>query len=254
MGNQASLVDIVAYCNKRVSLDTVKDFSGALNGLQFQNNGIVTKIGAAVDAGKVPFEKAVQAGVDFLIVHHGMYWSPFPPVTGVQYEKVRTLLNGNCAVYGSHLPLDCHPEIGNNAILAKKLGLDVIETFLNYEGNDIGLIVNGITDREELEKRLGALFSNGFTMMAEGNSTLSRIGILTGSGSSALPYLKKFGVDTFITGELKQNFYNQAQEENLNLYCCGHYATEVYGVDALAKEVAEKFSLEYEFIYTDCPL
>ena len=129
MSQSAKLDEIVEYCNSRVHLDSVKDFPGAENGLQFQNNGVVTKIGAAVDAGLVPFPRKQDVGVDFLIVHHGMYWSPFPPVTGVQYEKTKTLLDGNCAVYGSHLPLDCHLEIGNNAILAKKLGLTRIETF-----------------------------------------------------------------------------------------------------------------------------
>lgn len=249
-----TLEEIVQYCDQRVNLDQVKDFPGSENGLQFENNGKITKIGAAVDAGLIPFQKATEAGVDFLIVHHGMYWNPYPPVVGVQYQKTKILIEGNCAVYGSHLPLDCHPEIGNNAILAKKLGMGKIETFLNYEGNDIGFIVDGIKARSELKTRLKNIFPQGITAIEEGPESIKRIGILTGSGSSALEYLKKYDVDTFITGELKQNFFNQAQEENLNLYCCGHYATEVFGVDALGREVAKNFGLEYEFIKTNCPL
>ncbi len=248
------LSKIVDFCNLRVDLKNIKDFPGAENGLQFENDGWVTKIGAAVDAGRVPFEKAKALGIDFLIVHHGLFWTPFSPVIGARYSKIKLLIESNCAVYGSHLPLDCHPEIGNNAILIDKLGLNVTDRFLNYEGNDIGFVAEGIDSREELKRRLKQIFPYSLTCMEEGNPKIKRIGILTGSGSSAVDHLKNQEIDTFITGELKQNFFNQAQEEDLNLFCCGHYATETFGVNALANEVARKFNLEFEFVPTNCPL
>ncbi len=114
-----SLQSLVHACDERTRRAAFKDAPGAFNGLQVANEGQVTKIGAAVDAGLVPFERAVEAGVDFLIVHHGLYWDMPKPLVGTAYKRVATLVRGNCALYSNHLPLDAHPELGNNALLAK---------------------------------------------------------------------------------------------------------------------------------------
>ena len=249
----ASLQKIAAFCDKRTRRHEIRDFKGACNGLQFENTGVIQKVGASVDAGLIPFQKAVDRNVDLLIVHHGMYWSPLQPITGVKFQKVNTLLNGGLAVYSSHLPLDCHSEIGNNALLAKEIGLQPTGTFLDYEGTDIGLITEGIS-RLDLIEKLQKTFDDKVQSIQFGSEKPNKIAILTGSGSSAVSELKRIGVDTLITGELRQNHYNQAQEEGLNLYLCGHYATEVYGVCALAKEISQKFEIPWEFIATDCPL
>jgi len=250
----AALSDIIHYCNERVHLDTVPDFPGAENGLQFENNGTVTKIGAAVDAGLVPFKKAAEAGIDFLIVHHGLFWDPAFPMTGIRYQKYKLCLDNNLAVYSAHLPLDCHPEIGNNALLAEKLGLKQSEWFLEFEGTSIGLIAEGAVSRDSIKERLNALFPQGITAIEKGSQRPEKIALVTGSGASAVSQLKTSGVDTLITGELKQNHFNQAEEAGLNLYLCGHYATETFGVSALASEVAKKFDLQWEFIDSGCPL
>ena len=105
----AQLTDLVAYCDQRTRRAAFKDAPGAFNGLQVANRGVVTKIGVAVDAGLVPFQRAVAAEVDFLIVHHGMYWDMPRALTGPVYERVATLIAGNCALYSNHLPLDSHP-------------------------------------------------------------------------------------------------------------------------------------------------
>ena len=249
----ATLQKIAAFCDKRTRRHEIKDFKGAYNGLQFENTGVVRKVGASVDAGLIPFQKAVDRNVDLLIVHHGMFWSPLQPITGANFQKINTLLNGGLAVYSSHLPLDCHSEIGNNVLLAKEIGLQPTGTFLDYEGADIGLITEGIS-RLDLIEQLQKTFDDKVQSIEFGSKNPNKIAILTGSGSSAVSELKRIGVDTLITGELRQNHYNQAQEEGLNLYLCGHYATEVYGVCALAKEISRKFEIPWEFIATDCPL
>lgn len=249
-----NLSDIVSYCDKRVRRVEIGDFPGAENGLQVANNGKVTKIGAAVDAGLVPFQKAIEAKLDFLIVHHGLFWNPPIPITGVNYEKVKALIEGNLAVYGSHLPLDGHPEIGNNALIAKALGLKQLDWFLEYQGNKIGLIAEACGNREELKSKLRGLFPGTFTAIEYGSAAPKKVAISSGSGNSVVGELLKAGVDTLVTGELRQHHFNMAQELKLNLYACGHYATEVFGVQALAKEVAEKFKLPYEFIKTECSL
>ena len=247
------LADIVAYCDQRIRLTQVKDFDGAYNGLQVENNGEVSKIAAAVDAGTLPFKQAVADGIDFLICHHGLFWNKPIPLVGSDYTKVKTALDGNLAVYGAHLPLDCHPEIGNNALLADALGLHKVDTFLNYEGNDMAVIAEGPSGgRDELAGKLQKLFPTTYQGIEYGSEQVQRVAILSGSGQSAVPQLKANGVDTLITGELRQHHFNMAQELELNLYPCGHYATEVFGVKALAAEVAEKFSLEWTFIEQDC--
>jgi len=251
----ATLREIVAFCDQRSRRTEVKDFDGAHNGLQIENNGTVTRIGAAVDAGRRPFEAAVAAGIDFLICHHGMFWTPPVPLTGANHRKVKTALDGNLAVYGAHLPLDCHPEIGNNALLAQALGLKKIDTFLNYEGNDIATVAQGPAGgRAELSEKLLALFPETYQAIEYGSEQPKRIGILTGSGQSVVPRLLENGVDTLVTGELRQHHFNMAQELGLNLYPCGHYATEVFGVKALAAEAAAKFQLEWQFIEQPCRL
>lgn len=249
-----SLTELVEWCDARVRREEIKDFRGAENGLQVENNGTVTKLGAAVDAGQKPFAAAIGRGIDFLIVHHGMFWTPPVPLTGRHYAKIKTALDGNLAVYGAHLPLDAHPEIGNNALLARALELAPERFFLEYEGTPIALMAKAPASRAELRQRLEALFPGGVTAIEEGSEAPAKIAILTGSGRSALDVLRDEGADTLITGELRQEHYNLAQEMGFNLYCCGHYATETFGVKALAAEAAERFGLEWEWIGTDCPL
>lgn len=248
-----NLNDLVAFCDERCRLADVGDFPGSENGLQLANGGKVHRIGAAVDAGRVPFELAIARGVDFLIVHHGMFWTPPIPITGLHYRKLKLAMDNNLAVYGAHLPLDAHPEIGNNRLLADALELEPVDWFLPYEGVPIALKAQGLS-RNVLRGRLETLFPAGITALEFGSEEPESVAILTGSGRSALSELSAAGTDTLITGELRQEHFNLAQENQWNLYLCGHYATEVFGVKALAAECAERFGLEWEFIATDCPL
>jgi dinuclear metal center YbgI/SA1388 family protein len=250
----AILQELVDYCDERTRRASFKDAPGAQNGLQVANSGKVTKIGAAVDAGLVPFQKAVAQGIDFLIVHHGMYWDMPRPLVGPVYERVATLIRGNCALYSNHLPLDAHPEIGNNALLAKQLGLQANRPFLVRDGEAVGWIASsGDHTRVTLKERLGALYSRVIAVEC-GAERPASIAFCSGSGNSAVPELTREGVDTLVTGELREEWFNVAQEQRLNLYLCGHYATEVHAVRALAAELATKFGLPWEWVGTDNPL
>src|SRR5580658_8787649 len=153
----ANLTQIVAFCDRRTRLREFKDAPGAFNGLQVGNDGRVTRIGAAVDAGLAPFRGAVAAGVDFLIVHHGMYWDMPRALTGPALARVTTLVDGNCALYSNHLPLDSHPQIGNNALLARQLGLRPNRGFLPNAGGDIGRIAPSRLTRSALRAKLESL-------------------------------------------------------------------------------------------------
>jgi dinuclear metal center YbgI/SA1388 family protein len=249
----ASLPQLVEYCDKRTRRPSFKDFPGALNGLQVANDGRVTRIGAAVDAGKVPFERAVERGVDFLIVHHGLFWGGAQPLTGPVYDRYSALIRGNCAVYSSHLPLDAHEEIGNNIIIARQLGLKPRRQFLPHENELIGWIAPNKYKRSQLVARLEELYPRVISIEC-GTPVPKHVAFCSGSGNGAVPHLIPAGVDTLITGELREEWYNYAEEHHLNLLCCGHYATEVHGVKALAAELAKKFRLPWEFIETENPL
>jgi dinuclear metal center YbgI/SA1388 family protein len=200
----------------------------------------------------IPFQKAVAAGIDFLIVHHGMYWDMPRPLTGPAYERVKTLMDGNCALYSNHLPLDGHPQLGNNALLAKQLGLKPSRPFLVRDGEPIGCIAGSKLGRSAIRAKLEKLYPRVIAI-EYGSAAPSAVAFCSGSGYSAVPELISSGVDTLVTGELREDCFNRAQEEKLNLYLCGHYATEVHGVKALATELSRKFKLPWEFIATENP-
>lgn len=248
-----TLDEIVAYCDRRTRRAAFQDFPGADNGLQVANNGRVTRIGAAVDAGGGPFAQAVVAGVDFLIVHHGLFWEAPRPVTGPAREKLATLLDGNCALYSSHLPLDAHPQLGNNALLARQLGFRPRRPFLVHQGEAIGCIAASRLRRAELRRRLAARYPRVIAIEF-GSAAPRAVAFCSGSGNSAVRELAPAGVDTLVTGELREEWYNYAQEHRLNLYVCGHYATETHGVKSLAAELARRFGLPWDFIATGNPL
>jgi dinuclear metal center YbgI/SA1388 family protein len=249
----ASLAELVTYCDQRTRRTAYTDYPGAMNGLQVANTGTVTRIGAAVDAGLVPFQRAVAAGVDFLIVHHGLFWGSPSPLTGPAYDRLAVLIHGNCAVYSSHLPLDGHPELGNNARLARELGLQPDAPFLLHEGESIGCSAPWDASRDALRSKLESLYPRVLAIEC-GSETPRRLAFCSGSGNSAVRELRPAGIDTLVTGELREEWFNVAQEQQLNLYLCGHYATEVHGVKALAAELAEKFGLPWQFVSTENPL
>lgn len=249
-----NLSDVVSWCNDQLDIPAMPDFPGAENGLQVANNGQVTRIGAAVDAGIVPFEMAVERGIDFLIVHHGMFWDRPYPLTEHRFQRAAVLIRGNCALYSAHLPLDAHPTLGNNALLASALDLKLEGNFGDYQGVPIGVYCKWEGTEQNLLERLRKHFANPLAILPEAPRPVKRIGILTGSGSSVIPQLIENQVDLLITGELKQNCFNLLQEAGIQAYVCGHYATEVFGVKALAAKLSQQFGLPWEFIDTGCPL
>lgn len=244
---------IVDYCQKRLRVNEIRDFKGSANGLQVENSGHVTRIGAIVDAGLFPFREAAARKIDLLICHHGMYWEPPFPIVGPSREKLKVLLDNNIALYSCHLPLDAHQEIGNNAIIVQKLGLGIERWSLEYEGVPMAPICSFTDTCGTLTNRLESIFTR-VTPMLFGSERPQRVCVVSGSGRLVLPELHALGVDTLITGEMKEECFNLAQELHLNVYACGHYDTEVFGVRALAEELSNKFGVPWEFIPTGNPL
>jgi dinuclear metal center YbgI/SA1388 family protein len=243
-----SLQSIVKYCERALKTAEFTDWPGAVNGLQVENSGAVTKIAAAVDGSMATIARTVEIGADLLIVHHGLFWGASHPWTGKRYQMLKLLMENNVAVYSSHLPLDAHPQLGNNAQLGKALGLRQLKPFFLEKGQQIGLQAKTQIRRDELEKRLANVLKAEPKVIPGGPELCKDIGIVTGGAGDELKKAHEEGVDTFITGEGRHWTYALAEELGINVFYGGHYATETFGVKALAALLAEKFDLPWEFI------
>ena len=242
------LATIVAHCDKILRTAETGDYDGAANGLQVENSGGITRIAATVDASLATVKLAIAARADLLIVHHGLFWSKSHPWTGKRYELLRLLVENNLAVYSSHLPLDAHPRLGNNAQLAAALGFKNLKPFFPSHGQDIGLQVRQKISRAELAARLARATGAPPKLIPGGGEICERIGIVTGGAGGDLKTAAAAGVDTFITGEGAHWTYALAEELGMNVFYGGHYATETFGVKALAADLAKKFKLPWEFL------
>lgn len=247
------LADIVTYCDTRLRPEAFTDYDGAVNGLQFENRGRVTRMAAAVDGSLTVIRKAVATGADLLLVHHGMFWGRSTPWTGRRAELIRELVAADLAVYSQHLPLDGHAELGNAAQLARALGFRRLRPFFagrGGEGEWIGVqtVLPRPLTRAALAERLGSVLGKPPTVLPGGSDRCQRIGICTGGAGSELAQARREGVDTFITGEGPHWSFALAEDLGINAFFGGHYATETFGVKALASELSRKFRVPWEFV------
>jgi dinuclear metal center YbgI/SA1388 family protein len=242
------LKQIVRCCDRLLPSPKGQDYERAANGLQVENTGRVSLIGAAVDASLATVRLAVDAQVDFLIVHHGLFWSPAHPWTGKRYALLRCLLGHNLSVYSSHLPLDGHPRLGNNACLCAALGLRNLRPFFFDHERFIGYQARAKLPREELASRLRRAIGAEPVIIPAGPRICRRIGVVTGGAGEALAKAAAEGVDTFITGEGPHWTGALAEDLGVNLLYGGHYATETFGVKALAAYLSRRFKLPWVFL------
>jgi dinuclear metal center YbgI/SA1388 family protein len=245
---KASLAAIVKHCDQLLLTKSIGDYDGTANGLQAENSGVVTKIATTVDASLATVKLAIAAKADLLIVHHGLFWSPSHPWTGKKHELLRLLIENNLAVYSSHLPLDAHPKLGNNAQLCAALGLKNLKPFFLTHGQTIGFKARTKISRADLAKRLERATGAKPKIIPGGKNICEKIGVVTGGAGGDLKIAADEGVDTFITGEGPHWTYALAEELGLNVFYGGHYATETFGVKALAAHLSNKFKLPWEFL------
>ena len=239
---------IVRYCDRLLRTAEVQDYDGAANGLQGENCGAVTRIAAAVDASLVTVRLAAATGADLLLVHHGLFWGPAHPWTGKRYELMRSLLAHNLAVYSSHLPLDAHRPLGNNAQLCAALGLKNLRPFFFSHGLFLGFQAKAKLSRSDLAGRLQRATGERPLVIPGGPEICRRIGVVSGGAGDGLKKAAEEGVDTFVTGEGPHWTYALAEELGLNVLYGGHYATETFGVKALAARLSVKFKLPWTFV------
>lgn len=245
---KVALAAIVKHCDKVLRTTAIGDYAGAANGLQVDGRGPITKIAAAVDASLATVRLAIAARADLFVVHHGLFWSPAHPWTGKRYELLRLLLENNLAIYSSHLPLDAHPKLGNNAQLCAALGLRKLMPFFESHGQPIGLQTRTKISRTELTARLARATGAQPRLLPGGKEICRRIGVVTGGAGNDLKLAAAAGVDTFITGEGAHWTFALAEELGLNVFYAGHYATETFGVKALAAELSRKFKVPWTFL------
>jgi dinuclear metal center YbgI/SA1388 family protein len=243
----ASLAEIVRYSDDYLRLAEVEDYPNALNGLQIENSGNVTKIGATVDASSAILKAATEQKINLLLVHHGMFWPGLRPITGPLRRQLKLAIENDIALYSAHLPLDLHPEVGNNVQLARSLGFEKSEPFLELQGQPIGRKVNASIRREDLVAKLEKSLGGPVQCIAVGPTETRTIGIVTGGAGGEIHAAAR-DVDTFITGEAPHWAAVAAEELGVNLLIGGHYATETFGVKAFAAHLSGRFKISWEFI------
>jgi dinuclear metal center YbgI/SA1388 family protein len=245
------VVEIAAYLDQYLRIGEVPDEPGAVNGLQVENgSGAVTRLVAAVDASQATIDAVVALDEPaLLLVHHGLFWDGNLPVTGRRFRRLGSLLKADIAVYSAHIPLDVHPEVGNNVVLAKAIGLGQLAPFDSYKGIDMGVrgvFADGLS-RGALVERLDGLLRTRSRLVGGGPEEIRSVGVITGGAGSRIGAASAAGLDAFVTGEGAHHTYFDAMEFKVNTIYAGHYATEQVGVKALAVHLGDRFGIPWDF-------
>lgn len=250
----ATITEIASHLDELLHTAEIPDYSNALNGIQVETDAEITKVAAAVDARERTITNAIEAGANLLIVHHGMFWGGLQPLRGPNLRRVRSLITSNLALYSSHLPLDAHPEFGNNALLARELGLTPSSGFARYKTIEIGVAGKSDVPTAQLIARADAIARQHGGAARYTATDVSRVtrrwAICTGAGASrdTLDEAAARGIDTLIVGEGPHWTAVDAEELGITVIYAGHYATETLGVRALAEYVAHRYDIPWTFI------
>lgn len=255
MTTQTIPLDVIArHLDATLRTGEIPDYAGAMNGVQLEHRGPVGRCAVAVDVSVRTIEGAVAAGANLLVVHHGLFWGGPQPLRGRSYERLRRLFAHDVAVYASHLPLDLHPTLGNNGLLARELGLTADGGFANYQGNAIGLTGTADVETSVLAERVESIARReGGSLVRVGVTTgrrTRRWATCTGAGASSetLREAASIGADTLIVGEGPHHTAVEAEELGIAVLYAGHYATETFGVRALGHELERTFGIPWSFI------
>ena len=245
-----NLKEITGFLDCELRINEFDDSSH--NGLQVENSGKITKICCGVDASMEFFEAAQKAGADLLICHHGISWgNSLARISGLNYRRIKFLIDNDIALYACHLPLDAHPRYGNNVCIAKALGLQNLKPFGMYNGTFIGF--EGRFDPAISYKDLKQLVAeitetSNLQSMDFGKDSISSLAVVSGGAAGEIEEAGRKGIDAYLSGEAGLVAYSLAQEYGINAIFAGHYATETFGVKSLGKILEQRFNITHEFI------
>lgn len=239
-------LELLTYLDDYLQIPTIADYGP--QGLQVEaETTAVDRIALAVDTAPQIIDAAAEWNADMLLVHHGVLWRDVEPIAGPLGERVRRLLHNDIHLYAAHLALDAHPEVGNNAVLARMLGVTVDEWWCEAKGTLIGVVGRCTTTRDALVNDIETALHTRARVLAHGPADVRRVAIVSGFGADEVANAKAVGADTFITGETSHSNYWAAADYGVNVIFAGHYATETVGVQALGRHLEEKFGVTTRF-------
>jgi dinuclear metal center YbgI/SA1388 family protein len=251
----AALVDILAYLDRLLEPDAFDDYGP--NGLQVPGTGEVELVATGVSAHRELFDLAAEAGAQLVISHHGLFWDSQPrSLTLAMKSRLEALFASNISLAAYHLPLDAHPEVGNNALISDALGLERSEPFGGHRGRTIGFVARspeGLT-LDELRERCRTAFGQEPFVCPFGPERVHTVGVVSGGAASSLAEAADQGLDAFLTGEPAEYAMADAREAGLHFVAGGHYATETFGVRRLGDLLGERFGVQHRFIDVPNPV
>jgi dinuclear metal center YbgI/SA1388 family protein len=245
----ASRDEIIGFCDELLDVAAFADYGP--NGLQVPGSEEVTKVVTGVSAHRDLIERAVGADAQMLLTHHGLFWDFLPrALSEAMAERLRIALGAELSIAGYHLPLDAHPEIGNNALIARGLGFEPSdESFATAKDRPIGVVARGDgIAAGELVERVRRLTDREPLVFDAGPEQVRSIGVVSGAGASFVHDAVNLGLDALLTGEPAEHVMADAREGGLHFVAAGHWATEVFGIRRLGELVADGFGVEHEFI------
>ena len=240
------LKKLCQFCDEYLKVDEFNDYCP--NGLQVEANSEVAHIVCGVTASQALIEAAIEQGADTLIVHHGYFWKGEPqPVTGYKGKRISSLIKNNINLLAFHLPLDAHPEVGNNVQLGRIMEWQVSASF-----GEQSLVLEGALSQAqtlvEISRQIEAKLETRTLSISAGEHPIERIAWCTGAAQGFIEAAAERGVDAFVSGEVSEPTFHLARELGIHYIAAGHHATERYGVQALCKVIADRFDIEQQFI------
>jgi dinuclear metal center YbgI/SA1388 family protein len=240
-----------AFFKSFLEIDNFASNDRSMNGIQVDNDGeAVRKIAFGVDAAMETFEQTAARGAQMLFVHHGLFWGVPLKIAGNVRQRIKFLLDHNICLYAVHLPLDQHPKLGNNAVIAQLLELENIEPFGDYHGRKIGYkgtFAKPVTI-EETKKKISFMGRPPLGVFPFGKKEISSAAVMSGGAAESARDAIEDGVDLFVTGESSHQIYHDCLEGKLNMIAGGHYSTEVWGVQAVMRHCQTELGIDTEFI------
>lgn len=252
--DQVLLADLVSYCDVRLNVKAISDYCP--NGLQVEAGSKVSRLVAGVTASERLIDRAIEVQADCLLVHHGYFWKNEDPcIVGAKQRRIAKLLRHGISLLAYHLPLDVHPELGNNIQLAKLLGWTAENVAV--AGEQQPLLRKATLDRRytgvELASHIESCLQRKPLHIAV-DRPIQRVAWCTGAAQSEIGVAISLGVDAYVSGEISEPTVHEAVENNIHYFAAGHHATERYGVQALAQDIVSRFNIDYEFIDCDIPV